>query len=136
MVSANKGAAYEAIQEDFRNAGYDLVYNDILNMADIGVPQARKRLIIMGVNKNLNIDKNNVDNIIEKYLNNPILKKYPLVPLEVFEGKILTDLQDKYVAIMKDYSNCMDDIDNEYSEKWKIEYEFLSLDIKKRLFNQ
>ena len=130
MVSANKGAAYEAIQDDFKNAGYDLIYNDILNMADIGVPQARKRLIIIGLNNNLKIDKNKVDTIIDKYLHNPIIKKYPLVPLEVFEGKILTDLQEKYVTIMQEYSNCMDNIDNEYSEKWKMEYESLSFDIK------
>ncbi len=53
MVSANKGAAYQAIQEDFINAGYDLIFNEILNMATIGVPQARKRLIIIGLKKNL-----------------------------------------------------------------------------------
>ncbi len=130
MVSANKGAAYEAIQDDFENAGYDLVFNDILNMADIGVPQARKRLIIIGINKKLKIDKNNVNDIINKYLCNPILEKYPLVPLEVFEGKILTDLQDTYVDIMKKYSDCMEGIDNEYSERWKKEYKSLTFNIK------
>lgn len=131
MVSANKGAAYEAIQEDFINAGYDLIFNEILNMADIGVPQARKRLIIIGLNKNLKINNSDVQSIIDKYLRNSILEKYPLVPLEIFEGKILTDLQDKYSTVMKEYSNCMDDIDNEYSEKWKKEYSELTFDIKK-----
>ena len=130
MVSANKGAAYEAIQDDFKDAGYDLVFNDILNMSNIGVPQARKRLIIIGINKKLKIDENEAKDIINKYLCNPILEKYPLVPLEVFEGKILTDLQDSYVSIMKKYSDCMDGIDNEYSEKWKSEYESLTFDIK------
>ena len=130
MVSANKGAAYEAIQDDFKNAGYDLVFNDILNMSNIGVPQARKRLIIIGINKKLKIEENKAKDIINKYLCNPILEKYPLVPLEVFEGKILTDLQDSYVSIMKKYSDCMKGIDNEYSEKWKSEYESLTFDIK------
>ena len=130
MVSANKGAAYEAIQDDFKDAGYDLVFNDILNMSNIGVPQARKRLIIIGINKKLKIDENKAKDIINKYLCNPILEKYPLVPLEVFEGKILTDLQDSYVSIMKKYSDCMEGIDNEYSEKWKSEYESLTFDIK------
>ena len=130
MVSANKGAAYEAIQDDFKDAGYDLVFNDILNMSNIGVPQARKRLIIIGINKKLKIDENEAKDIINKYLCNPILEKYPLVPLEVFEGKILTDLQDSYVSIMKKYSDCMNGIDNEYSEKWKSEYESLTFDIK------
>lgn len=130
MVSANKGAAYEAIQDDFKDAGYDLVFNDILNMSNIGVPQARKRLIIIGINKKLKINENKAKDIINKYLCNPFLEKYPLVPLEVFEGKILTDLQDSYVSIMKKYSDCMDGIDNEYSEKWKSEYESLTFDIK------
>ena len=131
MVSANKGAAYEAIQDDFKNAGYDLVFNDILNMSNIGVPQARKRLIIIGINKKLKINENKAKDIINKYLCNPILEKYPLVPLEVFEGKILTDLQDSYASIMKKYSDCMKGIDNEYSEKWKSEYESLTFNIKK-----
>lgn len=126
MVSANKGAAYQAIQEDFKNAGYDLVFNDILNMASLGVPQARKRLILIGVKNQIN-----VNNIIDKYLKNTILEKYPLVPLEVFEGKVLTNLQDEYVKIMKQYSNSMDGIDNEYSKKWKEEYNNLTFDIKK-----
>lgn len=131
MVSANKGAAYEAIQEDFIDAGYDLIYNNILNMAHIGVPQARKRLIIMGVKKELNLDKNKLNKVINKYLNNQLLEKYPLTPIEVFEGKILTDLSDKYKKIMESFEHCMDEIDNEEMIKWKNEYSNLTLDIVK-----
>lgn len=131
MVSANKGAAYEAIQQDFIEEGYELVYNDVLNMADIGVPQARKRLIIIGVKNDLNLDLEKVHKIINEYLNNNLLKKYPLTPIEVFEGKILTDLDEKYQSIMKSYEHCMDDIDNEESAKWAEEYSELSLNIKK-----
>ena len=131
MVSANKGAAYDAIQQDFIDEGYELVYNDVLNMADIGVPQARKRLIIIGVKNDLNLDLEKVHNIINEYLNNGLLKKYPLTPIEVFEGKILTDLDEKYRSIMKSYEHCMDDIDNEDSVKWAEEYSKLSLNIKK-----
>lgn len=131
MVSANKGAAYEAIQEDFINAGYDLIFNEILNMASIGVPQARKRLILIGVKKEFNLDENEVISIIDKYLRNDGIEKYPLVPLEVFEGKVLTDLQEEYYKIMKDYANCMEGIDNEISQKWKKEYNDLTFDIKK-----
>ena len=131
MVSANKGAAYEAIQEDFIDAGYDLIYNKILNMAHIGVPQARKRLIIMGVKKELDLDKNKLNKVINKYLNNKLLEKYPLTPIEVFEGKILTDLSDKYKKIMESFEHCMDEIDNEEVIKWKDEYSNLTLDIVK-----
>lgn len=131
MVSANKGAAYEAIQEDFIDAGYELVFNDVLNMADIGVPQARKRLIIIGVKKDLNLDSVEVDGIIDKYLRNKYLAKYPLTPIEVFEGKILTELDVKYKKIMKSFEHCMDDIYNEESVKWGEEYSKLTFDITK-----
>lgn len=131
MVSANKGAAYEAIQEDFLNEGYELVYNDVLNLAHIGVPQARKRLIIIGVKKDLNLDLTKVKKIIDEYLINDLLEKYPLTPIEVFEGKVLTDLNEKYQSIMKSYEHCMDDIDNEESVKWAEEYSKLTFDIKK-----
>lgn len=131
MVSANKGAAYEAIQEDFENEGYELVFNEILNMADIGVPQARKRLIIIGVKKDLNLDSDKINEIIDKNLRNKLFEKYPLTPIEVFEGKILTDLSEKYVKIMKSYEHCMDGIDNEERVKWEEEYSNLTFDIVK-----
>lgn len=131
MVSANKGAAYEAIQEDFKKEGYELVYNQILNLSHIGAPQSRKRLIIIGIKKELISDIDKVDEIINKYLTNPLLEKYPLTPLETFEGKILTDLNEKYVKIMKAYNGCMEGIDNEIRSKWEKEYNNLTFDIVK-----
>lgn len=133
MVSANKGAAYEAIQDDFINEGYELIYNDILNIADIGAPQARKRLIIIGLKKEL--VQNDVFKIINKYLFNDLLHKYPITPLEVFEGKVLSDLNEKYVKIIKKYEHSMDNIENEIAEKWKQEYQNLTFDIKKDYVN-
>ena len=47
------------------------------------------------------MDFKKVDEIIDKYLTNNLLKKYPLTPIEVFEGETLADLQDKYKKIMK-----------------------------------
>ena len=129
MVSANKGAAYEVIQNDFIEAGYDLVFNEILDMSNLGVPQARKRLIIIGLKKELNIAKDDVNYIVNNYLHNKVLEKYPLVPLEVFEGETLPNLGEQYTNIMKKYSNCMDGIDNHESDKWRKEYESLSLNI-------
>ena len=131
MVSANKGAAYEAIQEDFINAGYDLIFNEILDISSIGAPQARKRLIIIGIKKDLISNKNKVDEIINKYLRNDLLSKYPLTPLEAFEGKVLLDLKEEYVNIMKEYEGCMDGIDNDLAGKWENEYNNLTFDIVK-----
>lgn len=131
MVSANDGAAYEAIQEDFKKEGYELVYNQVLNISGIGAPQSRKRLIIIGIKKELISNRNKVDEIINKYLTNPLLEKYPLTPLETFEGQILTDLNEKYVKLMKEYNGCMEGIDNEITPKWEEEYKNLKFDIVK-----
>ncbi len=131
MVSANEGLAYETIKNDFLNQGYDLIYNQVLNISDIGAPQSRRRLIIIGIKKNLVPNMKEVEKIVDKYLLNNLLKKYPITPLEIFDGKVLTDLNKKYVRIMKEYNHCMDGIDNECSSKWKEEYENLTFDIVK-----
>lgn len=131
MVSANKGAAYKTIQEDFINAGYQLIFNEILNISNIGAPQARKRLIIIGIKKDLVSDEEEINNIIDMYLRNDLLTKYPLTPLETFEGDVLTQLQDQYVKIMEDFEGCMAGIDNEYATKWDNEYSTLTMDIVK-----
>jgi DNA (cytosine-5)-methyltransferase 1 len=41
------GSAFEAILEEFRNTGYGINWN-VVNSADYGAPQKRKRLILLG----------------------------------------------------------------------------------------
>jgi DNA (cytosine-5)-methyltransferase 1 len=48
MVSMAKGRIIKELCEEFAYAGYDVVWN-ILNAADYGVPQTRKRVLILGV---------------------------------------------------------------------------------------
>ncbi|MCL2688020.1 MAG: DNA cytosine methyltransferase [Methanobrevibacter sp.] len=131
MKSANKGTAYEIIQKDFQKEGYVLVYNDVLNTYEIGTPQSRKRLIIIGVKNEYIDDIFKLNTIIEKYLKNSYLKQYPLTTLEVFEGKTLESLQNEYMNIMEDYKYSTKNIKNEVAEKWETEYSNLSLDIVK-----
>src|SRR5699024_2435842 len=45
-------SALDTILEDFDESGYDVQYR-ILNSANFGVPQIRKRVIIMGIRKDL-----------------------------------------------------------------------------------
>jgi DNA (cytosine-5)-methyltransferase 1 len=45
--------------------------------------------------------------------------KYPLTPLEVFEGKPLTELQDKYYEIMNEYKGVADEVNTPEALKWK-----------------
>ena len=65
MVSANEGLAYETIKNDFLNQGYDLIYNQVLNISDIGAPQSRRRLIIIGIKKNLVPNMKEVEKIVD-----------------------------------------------------------------------
>ena len=47
IVSMGKGKVIKQICEDFANCGYDITW-DILNAADYGVPQHRKRVFLIG----------------------------------------------------------------------------------------
>jgi DNA (cytosine-5)-methyltransferase 1 len=54
LLSANGGLAKKIITEDFANAGPGyLIYMQVLNAADYGVPQKRERVIIVGVRNDL-----------------------------------------------------------------------------------
>ena len=47
LLSANKGKAFPMIMNEFRDAGYKVIYK-LLNASDFGVPQKRERVIIVG----------------------------------------------------------------------------------------
>jgi len=88
---------------------YELLFSGLVDASKFGVPQARKRLIIIGIRRDLaqsiwwKIEP--LKRKIESILNGSatILRKYPLTPLEVFEGKPLPELQGKYYEVMKEY---------------------------------
>ena len=129
LVSANDGEAINIIKGDFTNLkavseeigrevgngysgfieNYHLLFSDIVDSANVGVPQHRKRLIIIGVRADL-VDsdagtyqelKNKVASILRG--DNMLFHKYPLTPLEVFEGRPLSELRLKYREIMLSY---------------------------------
>ena len=58
ILTSNKGATYESIVGDFSKMGY-LVHAKKMHTVQFGVPQKRKRVIIIGTLKNLNIDPEN-----------------------------------------------------------------------------
>lgn len=131
MVSANKGLAYETIQEDFKNEGYELIFNQVINISHIGAPQSRKRLIIIGVKKDIITDCDSIKKIVKDNLTNTLLAKYPLTPLEIFNGDILTNLENQYVEVMKEFEGVTSGIDNKEAIKWEEEYKELTFDIIK-----
>lgn len=52
LKSANDGQAFKKIQEDLRKAGYR-IYPNLYKFEEYGVPQARHRMIIVGIRKDL-----------------------------------------------------------------------------------
>ena len=96
LVSANNGLAYKTILEDFTNLGrdgnflqYRIIFNSVVDATKIGVPQSRKRLIIIGIRADL-LDWPTEAEISQKaqlILNgkNSLVSKYPLTAIEAFE---------------------------------------------------
>lgn len=52
LRSANEGNAFETILNDLRNSGYN-IYPNLYKFEEYGVPQARHRIIIVGIRDNL-----------------------------------------------------------------------------------
>lgn len=48
LKSANEGKAFKKIQEDLKTAGYR-IYPNLYKFEEYGVPQARHRVIIVGI---------------------------------------------------------------------------------------
>ena len=126
LTSANGGRAYEEILEDFSNLesrweeikralgnghdgggiGYAIVFREVIDASRFGVPQSRRRLIIIGVRKDL-IATTELE--VAQLAASVFARQkkrigvFPLTPLEAFEGKPLPDLASEYAHIMKEY---------------------------------
>lgn len=146
LTSANRGTAYRAILEDFANLkirwpevrkvilnansnneveGYEIVFNDIVDFSKIGVPQKRERLLIIGVRKDLMKKNPEILYAIKKKLR-PTLEgrewlfsRYPLTPIEVFEGRPLKELDSKYKEIMRKWEGVWVKVDTNRAKAWK-----------------
>ncbi|MDM5291707.1 DNA cytosine methyltransferase [Peribacillus simplex] len=55
LVNMADGVILEAIKDDFRQSGYKVTHH-LLHAADYGVPQIRKRVFIVGVRKDIDIE--------------------------------------------------------------------------------
>jgi DNA (cytosine-5)-methyltransferase 1 len=142
LVSSNGGAAYKTIIEDFENLNvkwteiknkikkgpdsaknYFLIFNGIVNSSDIGVPQKRKRLIIVGVRKDLikSISESDFLKKSQEILKGEksLLSKYPISAMEAFEGKTIPELQEKYSKLMEEYRGVETEVGTDEAFKWK-----------------
>ena len=145
LISANRRKAYEVILQDFSDLnvrwseikelvsntssiipkGYEIIYNDLVNASRLGVPQARKRLIIIGLRKDISKSVwwkvENLKKKVARTISNSdrLVSKYPLTPIEAFEGRPLPDLNEKYSEVMKDYEGVAEEVNTPKAMQWK-----------------
>jgi DNA (cytosine-5)-methyltransferase 1 len=117
---------------------YELVFNGVVDASKLGVPQIRKRLIIIGLRRDLfqyNLEKiDRIKNNIQKRLagKEDLIGKYPLTPLEVFEGRPLPELCEQYKNTMREYQQIIKEVETSEAVTWyETEWNKLSFDIVK-----
>ena len=57
LLNHDKGNTWRVIKQVFDELGYDYKF-DVLNAADYGIPQTRRRLFVVGFRKDLNLNFN------------------------------------------------------------------------------
>lgn len=135
LVSANQSSAYQVIQADLQNPEYtlasnrfddllgekrsrgksqpyQLLYCGVVDAPRLGVPQTRRRLIIVGIRQDV-ADKIGIFELesarewFRHKMNGggTLFRQFPLTSIEVFEGKTIADLQEKYRGVMAEYES-------------------------------
>lgn len=158
LANVNKGESYKTILKDFSDLrfrygdikkdvnnstsedikNYRILYNNIVDASKLGVPQKRRRLIIIGVREDV-ADSLFVpfSKLVEETKSSlkghdSVFGKYPLTPIEVFSGRPLSELDGTYKELMKEYENIWQDVGTEYSKEWhEKKWNSLSFDIIK-----
>ncbi|MDX2139946.1 MAG: DNA cytosine methyltransferase [Chloroflexota bacterium] len=133
FTSANNGLAYRTVLDDLRNLeshrreaieaaqpvkvpheavnSYDILFADVVDVPMIGVSQTRRRLIIVGIRSDLTEPLGGLSSGLGDQLKEVLtgsmwhFDRYPLTPLEIFEGQPLHKLGDKYGQVMRAYED-------------------------------
>jgi len=88
----NNGETIKKIIKDFEEVGYK-VYSKVLNAADYGIPQARKRIYIVGFRKDLDVDNFEFPDVVntKKYLIDILEKQIDRKEYEIYRNDIVID---------------------------------------------
>jgi len=118
MVTMQKGKVFKLIKKELSECGYTL-YDKLLNAKDYGVPQSRRRMIVIGVRKDISRvfkfpepthNKDNYYTVGQALFDNPILDTNPNHKI----GK-LTDLNLKRIEYIPEggaMKNCPPELQN------------------------
>jgi len=147
LVSANRGLAYRVILEDFAHLnlrweevrrvlgnsnsgrpaeGYEIVFSGVVDFSQFGVPQRRERLVVVGVRRDLIKGAVGLWRARGTFLralkeSAGLFPRYPLTPIEVFEGSTLDRLGEKYREVMKRWEGVWLEVGTERAWRWKSE---------------
>jgi DNA (cytosine-5)-methyltransferase 1 len=148
LKTANKGLAYKVILEDFsrlnlrweevkkvingsNNAGrpaegYEIIFSDVVDFSKLGVPQKRERLIVVGIRRDLikNAERSQkARDLFVKALKRyeGLFARYPLTPIEVFEGRRLDELSGVYGEVVRKWEDIWLEVKTERARRWKSE---------------
>jgi len=148
LLSANEGQAIITISNDLQNleanrqeaiaanqpltvpdqpiCNYKIIFQSVINGPDIGVPQTRRRLIIMGLRCDLydsltDDEQRSMLDAVQTDVSGKasLFSRFPLTCLEIFEGLPLTYLQTKYSAVMQEYTELAHHSDLPLAKQWR-----------------
>ena len=121
LMSANDGLAYETIVSDFASQGYKILFKDIANATKVGVPQTRRRLIILGARNGSTEKLPDIEGRVSDILTGEgsLVSKYPICAMEALEGKTVPELADRYRKVMKQYEGVEDETKTDEAKRWK-----------------
>lgn len=95
-----------------RPYGYKILFADVIDFSSLGVPQSRRRLIIIGVREDL-VHRNSVPNLKTPF------SEYPLTAMEVFEGRRLDRLEEVYRTIINEWEGVWDEVKTKRAYWWR-----------------